>query len=611
LLGAVNTLVNQRSVLASCVFPVLLFALTVGCDDKRPARPSSPPRHPPITFSQSWEAALGFPDSALAVATRIDRRLVASATTNNGVLHSTSLDDGVSWSAPVHVNLCDRPLFPFRSFGNSLWYLSQRTAPDGGQSYIHTPAASAWNPAIPLRDSEWGHAGGFRFAFDSLGGAYVVFNDARDGNLDIYFSYSSDRGKTWSPNVRINDDHTGQEQHEPFIACSPEGKVVLVWSDNRDAHSLFDIYSATSSDRGKTWSRNIKVNDDSAHVWQVAPVVVYHRRQFSAAWMDYRRGAEGGSVRSAIYFSSSHDGGTTWSRNVLLSENRPGNCGYPTFQSDGDSLLECMWMDASENILNDVFYVHSTDAGASWSLPAKVNDDSTRTQHYHRGIGVLGDIVGWLDSRSGSPRVRFARKLLSQTTLMKRIVTQEPRAQTLPVRMSYRVVRDLLRDSFATNPSSRWRVLAGTWVWKDGSYIGYGTRANSSVLGDEGWRDYRFTGKFKLDGIDHREAHLFIRLTERGGLRYYRIANLFRSGIRLDYFDGNNMSSLAEVSFSVERDRWYAFDAVVKGNVLNYSLNDTLRFSFGGLVQLQRGKIGVGSQTTPTYFRDIRVHAVE
>lgn len=540
---------------------------------------------------------------------RIDGRLVASATTNNGVLHSTSLDDGVSWSAPVHVNLCDRPLFPFVSFGNSLWYLSQRTAPDGGQSYIHTPAASGWNEAVPLRDTEWGHAAGFRFAFDSSGGAYVVFNDSRDGNMDIYFSFSSDSGNTWSQNVRINDDQTGQEQHEPLIACSPDGKLVVVWSDNRDVHTLFDIYCATSSDKGNTWSRNVKVNDDTSHTWQGTPVVVYHREQFSAAWMDYRRGAESGNARSAIYFSSSTDG-ESWSQNILLSENRHGNCGYPTLQSDGESLLECMWMDAGENILNDIFYAHSTDAGASWSLPAKVNDDSTRTRHYHRGVGALGDVVGWLDSRGGLRRLRLAKKLASAEH--PRVVQfRELAPSAAPAEFSYHVSAPLFRDDFATNPSSRWHVLSGTWVWKNGAYIGYGTLANFSVAGVEAWSDYEFKGKFKLDDIDHREAHVFVRLSERGGLRYYRVANLFRSGIRLDYYDGKKFSPLAEASYPIERDRWHSFTAVVKVETLNYSLDDTLRLSFGGLVHLQRGKIGVGSQTTPTYFKDIAVNAVE
>lgn len=590
---------------------LLILVISAGCSDAPPARSTATIRHPSLSFSKSWEAPLGFPDSVIAVAAKIGDRIVASATISDGVLHTISFDNGVSWSAPVHVNLCERPLLPFASHGNALWYLSQRTVRDGGQTYVHAPTAHGWNAAAPLRDTEWGHAGGFRFAFDSLGGAYVVFSDSRDGTMDVYFSFSSDFGKTWSSNIRLNDDRTGQEEHEPFIASSPAGALCVVWSANRDAETLFDIYCAISSDRGITWSRNVKVNDDSTRTWQGSPVVVHHQQKFSAVWMDYRRGMEDGNPQSAIYYSSSTDG-TTWSRNTLLSENRFGNCTYPTLQSDGEAVLECMWMDAGENILGDIFYAHSLDGGVSWSLPAKVNDDSTASRHYHRGIGALGDVVGWLDSRDGTPRVRLAKKLSSSKQQPAGgLSARTPQTPAVPAGMSYRILKPLLREDFATDPSSRWRVLAGTWIWKNGAYIGYGTQANSTVAGDEAWSDYEFKGQFKLDDIDHREAHLFVRLSERGGLRYYRIANLFRSGIRLDYYDGRVFSPLAEVSYPIQRDRWYSFNAVVKEGTLNYSVNDTLRLSFGGLVQLRRGKIGVGSQTTPTYFKGIVVNAVE
>jgi hypothetical protein len=52
----------------------------------------------------------------------------------------------------------------------------------------------------------------WKIAADSAGNFYCAWIDWRDGNPDVYFSSSFDRGKTWNANARLDDDQTGQEQ---------------------------------------------------------------------------------------------------------------------------------------------------------------------------------------------------------------------------------------------------------------------------------------------------------------------------------------------------------------------------------------------------------------
>jgi hypothetical protein len=597
---------------------ILSLAFLGRCGDKAPD-PSFSIRKPnAVTFSKSWEANIGFPDSLNAVIKRVNGNLVANAPTHNGNLQSVSEDNGRSWSHPILLNLCDRPVFPVAYRDQSLWYLSREQVPDGGQFYVHTPNKNGWNPPTPLRDTYWGQCGGFQFAFDSLGGAYAVFGDYREGNPDVYFSFSLDTGKTWSPNVRINDDHTGQEQLEPVIAASPSGRLCILWADNRNSRTLFDIYCSTSSDRGKTWSHNIKVNDDTTHTWQGTPSLIYSGKNFCGAWMDYRDVGASGDIRSNIYFASSEGNGTTWSPSIRISENSLGNSTYPNLYKTGTQMLGCLWMDSGENILDDIFYACSPDRGASWSVPMKVNDDTTRTSHYHRGIGWLGaghdgeNVVGWLDARTGKRRARLATLVAASDSLPTRKI-QSPVASEipLPAPFMYRATMQLFRDKFAADPSSQWRVLSGTWVWKNDMYAGYGARTTCSVTGDESWSDYEFSGQFKLDELDHRAAYLYLRFSDNPARRYYRITNFFRKGITLEHFDGERSTLMAEVPYPIRKEPWYRFKAVVKGSALNYFLNDTLRISFAKLVHLQRGKVGIGSETVPTYFKDIAVNKVE
>ncbi|MFH1022545.1 MAG: hypothetical protein V1809_04095 [Planctomycetota bacterium] len=75
---------------------------------------------------------------------------------------------------------------------------------------------------------------------------YIVYTDYRnevggDGNSDIYFSYSTDNGATWSSGVKVNSDSGVTVQDQPTIAVNQAtGWIYLAWRDQREGRS--DIY---------------------------------------------------------------------------------------------------------------------------------------------------------------------------------------------------------------------------------------------------------------------------------------------------------------------------------------------------------------------------------
>ncbi len=63
----------------------------------------------------------------------------------------------------------------------------------------------------------------------------VVWQDHREGNNDIYLATSSDGGSSWSANQRVDDTGAGpSNQYSPFAAVASDGKVAVVWQDDRD-----------------------------------------------------------------------------------------------------------------------------------------------------------------------------------------------------------------------------------------------------------------------------------------------------------------------------------------------------------------------------------------
>jgi hypothetical protein len=77
---------------------------------------------------------------------------------------------------------------------------------------------------------------------------------------------STDGGKTFQPPQNITDDDPSQlfGQYYQNIQVSPDGKRIdTVWYDTRNdpGYRSNDVYYASSTDAGKTWSANTRISD--------------------------------------------------------------------------------------------------------------------------------------------------------------------------------------------------------------------------------------------------------------------------------------------------------------------------------------------------------------
>ena len=124
-------------------------------------------------------------------------------------------------------------------------------------------------------------------ATDIHGNVYIVWQDMRNWDNDIYFSKSSDGGVTFSTNKMINDDGGSTEQTEPSIAADNYGNVFIVWKDERNGNT--DIFFASSSDWGDTFSVNKMINDDGSTFKQDDPAIADDNRgNVFITWQDDR-----------------------------------------------------------------------------------------------------------------------------------------------------------------------------------------------------------------------------------------------------------------------------------------------------------------------------------
>jgi hypothetical protein len=90
------------------------------------------------------------------------------------------------------------------------------------------------------------------------GSLYLAWSDFRNGDVDVFLASSSDRGRTWSGPTRVNSDpiHDGIDQFFQWMAVDPvSGDVYVQFYDRRDDpdNRKTGFTLARSTDRGKTF----------------------------------------------------------------------------------------------------------------------------------------------------------------------------------------------------------------------------------------------------------------------------------------------------------------------------------------------------------------------
>jgi len=104
-------------------------------------------------------------------------------------------------------------------------------------------------------------------ALDRKGRTFVAWDDARNGDRDVFLRRSTNNGRSFGPLQRLNDDPVkdGRDQYLPRLAVASGGRVDAVFYDRRDdtANVRADLLYTFSGDAGGSFSPNLKLNSES------------------------------------------------------------------------------------------------------------------------------------------------------------------------------------------------------------------------------------------------------------------------------------------------------------------------------------------------------------
>jgi len=305
-------------------------------------------------------------------------------------------DVSITYDAEGHAILC---YIAFDKLGTTNYWahgatrngIFIRRSLDGGQTWepeAMTVIAHDSTPDIPFEDKPWIVAD---TAGPHAGNLYIGWTHFTLSTSELFFSRSTDDGKTWSRPIKLNsvsglprDDNGALEGFHGVVA--PDGTLYTIW-DNRDG-----IMMAISRDGGLTFTKDRLIIPAGPGYFGITgvfrsngfPQIGIDPRETGAKLKPPHAPAQGGNLYVAwsdytngdvdVFVSSSADQGRTWSRPVRVNSD-PVHNGH-------DQFFQWMAVDPVNGAVELIFYDRRAENETTTVTLARSLDGGKTFQNY-------------------------------------------------------------------------------------------------------------------------------------------------------------------------------------------------------------------------------------
>lgn len=261
-----------------------------------------------------------------------------------------------------------------------------------GTTWAQKPIGMTWN------GTTFGITFDPALAADAAGNLYYVLGGAPlTGNYpnSIAVAKRNVANGTWSAPVAVTFNTNKYFDDKYWIAVDRStGRIYVVWDRNTSTNQI--LYISSSSNGGATWTSPVKIDDGKTKFERVigAYVTVDDVGRVYVSWHNYAKGT--------IFVDRSTNGGVSWGTDIAAASTNTGfgmdiGCNGGRKQSPAHHMIAgpggTMHLVYANNVTNrgfDVLYKRSTDRGATWSAPVRLNDDAGAAHQYHPTLSVNG-----------------------------------------------------------------------------------------------------------------------------------------------------------------------------------------------------------------------------
>lgn len=250
-----------------------------------------------------------------------------------------------------------------------------------------------WSGEIRLSSADEYHS--YESDICANGNLYVAWLEERTGDLDIYFTRSTNDGSSWSSPVRLTPNTYAQKY--PVLSVSGSN-IHVVYQDERAGISNVEVYYMRSTNSGLNWQSEINISEHSGLSYN--GYVFASGSTVHIVWDDNRSGDR------EVYYRRSTNNGANWSGDAIITV-EPGISAGPSIKASGN-YAHMIWSDERDGN-REIYYKISTNNGSSWSGDLRLTNNPGYSGA--ASLCLAGNVVNvlWYDDRNGNNEIYYKR----------------------------------------------------------------------------------------------------------------------------------------------------------------------------------------------------------
>lgn len=210
---------------------------------------------------------------------------------------------------------------------------------------------------------------------------YVVFSQ----NGHIYFSTSSDKGKSFEPPIAVNRTPEAiydDGENRPKIIVTSKNEIFVSWTHKTAGRYSGDVRFSRSLDGGQNFDKPVTVNSDRALIsHRFDAMSIDKQGRLYLIWID-KRDKEAAKKKNqnyrgaALYYVVSEDSGASFSSNRKFVDNSCECCRI-AIDRDHQGKIVALWRHVFPGNIRDhaIAYVSPEEKPANSQLLKATNDD--------------------------------------------------------------------------------------------------------------------------------------------------------------------------------------------------------------------------------------------
>jgi hypothetical protein len=251
------------------------------------------------------------------------------------IVEGRSQDFGRTWTFAIAEHspeiIIDKPVLAVRGANVYVSFNHEQTllvaaSHDYGQSF----SSAVLNPGA---EPGWSLAAGA--TVDPIGNVYFSWTAYPQTNIftrpvEVFVSRTVDGGRKWSttpidvssaaPGCAAQLCSAGFLASQMALASDDAGIIYALWNSGSVAGGPQRIYFSSSTNGGQSWSAKVDVSDSRSGVEHCFPAVTAGSAgDVRIAWMDTRKADRQGHPLWNTFYRASTNGGATWSSEAKLS----------------------------------------------------------------------------------------------------------------------------------------------------------------------------------------------------------------------------------------------------------------------------------------------------